>query len=52
MQTEQYFRELLEKYLAGSCNAQEKAIMEEWFEKGGDTGKPDLVMDEANRQQL
>lgn len=52
MQTEQYFRALLEKYLAGSCTPQEKAIMEEWFEKGGNFSKPDLGMDEAHSLHL
>jgi len=44
MQTEQRFRELLDRYIAGTCTPQEKAIMEEWFEKGGDMGKADLQL--------
>lgn len=44
MQTEQRFRELLDRYIAGTCTSQEKAIMEEWFEKGGDMKKADLQL--------
>lgn len=51
MQPAQRFRELLDRYIAGTCTPQEKAIMEEWFEKGGDMEKADLQLsaDEAAR---
>lgn len=52
MQTEQRFRELLEKYLAGTCSPPEKAMMEEWFEKGGNISKTAIELDDANRAQL
>lgn len=52
MQTENQFRELLEKYLAGTSSPQEKAIIEEWFEKGGNISKRDLELTEQNRLQL
>lgn len=52
MQTEQRFKQLLEKYLAGTCTPQEKAIMEEWYERGGNYNKPGLEMNEASREQL
>ena len=52
MQTEQRFRELLDKYLSGTCSPQEKAIIEEWFGKGGNTGKTDLKLDQEQRAGL
>lgn len=52
MQAEQRFRELLEKYLAGSCSPEEKEIMEKWFEKGGDLNKPDIMPDRSTQAQL
>lgn len=47
MQTEQRFSELLDKYLAGQCTPQEKAVMETWFEQGGHTGE--MVRPDKNR---
>ncbi|WP_127132878.1 FecR family protein [Pseudoflavitalea rhizosphaerae] len=52
MQTEQRFRELLDKYLAGACSPQEKEILEKWFEKGGNFHRTDLELSEDNRLQL
>lgn len=52
METAQRFSELLEKYLEGNCTPQEKAIMEEWFEKGGDINKNDLWLSETGRMHL
>lgn len=44
MQTEQRFRELLDRYIAGTCTPQEKVMMEEWFDKGGDIEKAGLQL--------
>lgn len=52
MQTEQRFRELLDRFIAGTCTQQEKAIIEKWFEKGGDTNKADLYLDAADESRL
>lgn len=52
MKTAQRFSELLEKYLEGNCTQQEKAIIEEWFEIGGDITKNDLWLSETGRMHL
>lgn len=52
MQTAQRFSELLNKYLEGNCSPQEKAIMEHWFEKGGNINKDDLWLNEKGRMHL
>lgn len=52
MQTEQRFRELLDRYLAGTCTPVEKAVIEEWFERGGDMGKAGLHLDAAELSRL
>ncbi|MRG44104.1 DUF4974 domain-containing protein [Chitinophaga sp. SYP-B3965] len=52
MQTEQRFRELLDRYIAGTCTPQEKTIIEEWFEKGGDVNKADLHLSAADESRL
>lgn len=52
MQTEQRFKELLDKYVAGTCSPQEKAIMELWFEKGGKHSKAAIELDDFKRMQL
>lgn len=52
METEQHFKELLDKYLAGTCTAQEKAVMEEWFSKGGNSSKTGIELEESKRAQL
>jgi len=52
MQTAQRFSELLDKYLEGNCSPQEKAIVEHWFEKGGNISKDDLWLNEQGRMHL
>lgn len=52
MQTEQRFRELLDRYLAGNCTPQEKILMEEWFEEGGDRNKTDLRLSAADKARM
>lgn len=52
MQTAQRFRELLDRYLAGTCTPQEKTLMEEWFEKGGDMDKADLQLSADDQLRL
>lgn len=52
MQTAHRFRELLDRYLAGTCTPQEKALMEEWFEKGGDIDKADLQLSADDQLRL
>lgn len=52
MQTEQRFKELLDRYISGTCTAQEKAIIEEWFEKGGNSDKADLHLSAADESRL
>jgi transmembrane sensor len=52
MQTEKSFRELLDRYLAGSSTPKENAVVEEWFEKGGNTSKPDFQLTAEDRARL
>ncbi|WP_162946562.1 FecR family protein [Chitinophaga barathri] len=52
MHTEQRFRELLDRYIAGNCTPQERAIIEEWFEKGGDVSKADLHLSPDDTSRL
>lgn len=52
MQTEERFRELLDRYIAGTCTPQEQTIMEEWFEKGGNLHKADLPLSAAEAARL
>ena len=52
MQTEQRFRELLDRYIAGTCTAQEKTIIEKWFENGGDMRKEDLNLSASDKSRL
>jgi ferric-dicitrate binding protein FerR (iron transport regulator) len=46
------FKKIVDRYLAGKSSPAEKAAVEHWFEKGGDTGKPDLYLSEAAQTGL
>ncbi len=48
MQTEQRFRELLDRYLAGTCTPVEKAVIEEWFERGATWAKLTFILTQPN----
>lgn len=52
MHTEERFKKLLDSYLDGTCSPEEKRILEEWFDKGGDTGKPDGALSPAEQRAL
>lgn len=52
MFSEQRFKALLDRYLAGEATPEEVRIIENWFEQGGDAGKPDLQLSEAERESL
>lgn len=52
MQTEQYFREVLDRYLAGTCTPEEKAAIEHWFARGGDPLLMDRQLSDADRLRL
>ncbi|HTI94470.1 MAG TPA: FecR domain-containing protein [Puia sp.] len=52
MHSEERYKKLLDSYLAGTCTPEERRIVEEWFEKGGDTGKPDLQLSSTERLLL
>jgi len=52
MSSEERFKALLDRYLDGKATPEEARIIERWFGQGGDTGKPDLQLSEAERELL
>ncbi|WEK38215.1 MAG: FecR domain-containing protein [Candidatus Pseudobacter hemicellulosilyticus] len=52
MESERHFRELFDRYLAGTCTAQEKAVIEKWFEQGGDTVEADPGLSAAEKARM
>ncbi len=52
MHLEERYKKLLDSYLAGTCTPEEKRVVEEWFEKGGDMSKPDLQLLPAEQLRL
>ena len=52
MHLEERYKKLLDSYLAGTCTPEERRVVEEWFEKGGDMNKPDLHLSLAEQIRL
>src|ERR1700754_384097 len=52
MHSEERYKKLLDSYLAGTCTPEERRVVEEWFEKGGDISKPDLQLSSLERLRL
>ncbi len=52
MHLEERYKKLLDSYLAGTCTPEERKVVEEWFEKGGDMSKPDLQLLPAEQLRL
>ncbi|MBS1604725.1 MAG: FecR domain-containing protein [Bacteroidetes bacterium] len=52
MNSEERFKELLDRYLDGNATPGEAQIVERWFEQGGDTGKRDLQLSETEKKLL
>jgi ferric-dicitrate binding protein FerR (iron transport regulator) len=51
-QSADHFKQILDRYLAGKSSPAEKAAVEQWFEKEGDTSKPDLQLSRAEQAGL
>ncbi|HEY0273539.1 MAG TPA: hypothetical protein VGC22_10165, partial [Chitinophaga sp.] len=52
MDTEERFKALLDRYLAGGCTPQEQKALEAWFDQGGDTGKANLQLSRAAQARI
>jgi transmembrane sensor len=52
MHSEERYKKLLDSYLEGTCTPEERRVVEEWFEKGGDMNKRDLQLSSAEQLRL